>query len=429
MGKQKVLIITYYWPPSGGPGVQRVLKFVKYLRAFDWEPIVLTVKDGEYPAIDHSLTKDIPDNLSITQTSTLEFFALFKRLSGRKKEDKIETYILNRQSVSMKDKLFRWIRQNVFVPDARLGWVPFAVKAGKKIIKEQKPVLIFSSSPPHSLHLAARQLAQWSGLPWVADFRDPWTDAFWDKDIKRTKWAGRKNKALEYKVIRDASAVITVSKAIQEQFQEKFAHAKSVVIPNGFDSEDFHFVKKTNTQLSLVYAGHIAESQNPTHLFKALGGLPEDLQDKVQVHFYGSMDQSVLDSIAQYKIGRMIQLHGYVAHSEALKAVSQADVLLLLIPRQHAKGIITGKVYEYLAAKNFILGMGDPKGDAGVLLRSCNAGQMFSYESDLIPILRELITNWESGIPLIKIREEQVAKYSRYALTQELAQVFSELCN
>ena len=176
---KKVLIITYYWPPAGGPGVQRVLKFAKYLPQFGWEPVILTVENGNFPAVDEGLLGEVPDNLKVYKTKTLEPFAIYNKLQGKDKTSAVDTFTITKSGKSFKDKLGNAIRSYFFIPDARKGWKPFAVKAGLDIIKKEKIDLIFSSSPPHSLQLIAKDLAKKTQLPSVADFRDPWFNAIW----------------------------------------------------------------------------------------------------------------------------------------------------------------------------------------------------------------------------------------------------------
>jgi len=427
--RKKVLIITYYWPPAGGPGVQRVLKFIKYLPEFGWDPLVLTVKDGEYPAIDNSLMADIPENCQVYESGTIEFFSLFKRLTGRQQKEKIETYILNRKQVSGKDKVFRWIRQNLFIPDARVGWVPFAIRKGKQIIKAEQPDLIFSSSPPHSLHLAAKALAKWSKLPWVPDFRDPWTDAFWDKHVGRTRLADYYNRKLERGVVKSATALTTVSPYFRDLLRDKFAHPNFQVIHNGFDWDDFNYEPRSQQQFSIVYTGHIAESQNPENLFTALRALPAELRSKVRVDFYGIQDQVVKNSWYRAGLEDMITDHGYVSHSIAVQAMLNADVLLLLIPNENATGTITGKVYEYLAAQNYILGIGPPSGVAAQLIEGCGAGKMYAFHDSLESPIIDMIHQWEQyGAKKWHTTDvEKIQVYSRRELSRSLTTLFNSL--
>lgn len=424
--QRKVLILTYYWPPAGGPGVQRILKFVKYLPQFGWEPIVLTVRNGEYPALDEGLLKEIPPGLKVYSTRSLEFFRFFKWITGRRSGVPIETYILNREKMGWKDLIFTWVRQNVFLPDARVGWVPFAVKMGKEILKKEKPDLIFSSSPPHSLQLAASRLARYSGLPWVADFRDPWTDAFWDKGLRRSTWAADRNQQMEQDILSSASAVTTVSKGFLDLLT-KGRTVNSQILPNGYDGADFQSTKQPGEKFRFVYAGHIAASQNPQNFFEALALLPEEIRTMLDIHFFGKFDQIVPATLQKMQLTDLVHLHPYISHTEAVQKIIHADVLLLLIPKVHGKGILTGKVYEYLATGNFILGIGAEDHEASDLLHACNAGEMYGYDADLLPVILSLVDNWKKGT-LPQSDRTAAAQFDRKQITARLVGLFNTLC-
>lgn len=423
MAKQKkVLIVTYYWPPAGGPGVQRVLKFVKYLPDFGWEPIVLTVRNGEFPAIDETLIADIPPGCKVYPTSSFQVFNIFKWLKGSKRDAKIETFIFSNKNPKFFDRLSFWIRQNIFVPDARVGWVPFAFRKGLEIIQQEKPVLIFSSSPPHSLQLAALKLARETGLPWVADLRDPWIDAFWDKDLKRTLLAQQRNVAMEKRVIREASAIVTVSKGCRDLLVKE-PRPDVHVIPNGFDPDDFTVKKQKSGNFRIVYSGHISADQNPENFFEALTALKSLYGSVLDVRFYGGLEASVAQTIQKLGIGDIVHLNPYVSHQESIGNITQADVLLLLIPRINSKGIVTGKIYEYLATNNLILGIGDESGDAAAILAACNAGMMVDYSRDLTPLLSSLIEDWKAGRER-QVDRDAIARYSRVRQAEQLAGIF-----
>lgn len=420
--RKKVLILTYYWPPAGGPGVQRVLKFVKYLPEFGWEPIVLTVQNGEYPAIDESLRAEVPADIRVFQTRTVEFFSLFKRLSGRKKEAAIETFFLNRKKMPLKDRIFSWIRQNIFIPDARLGWIPFAVREGARILQEEKPSVIFSSSPPHSLHLAALRLSRKYQTPWVADFRDPWTEAFYEKGQARSALSRRINAYFEQKVLRRAHAVLSVNRSILELLYHQTPPGNAHAVPNGYDAEDFNLKKKQSAQFRIVYAGHLDSSQNPERFFAALAALNDAHPGLVRADFYGKTDALIRESIRRYGLEDILHCQPYVPHAQILQVITDADLLLLLIPRPFSKGIVTGKIFEYLATRNFILGIGDPAGDAAQILQECQAGEMLSYEADPGDILEAQFQRWQQGLGTPS-NAEAVSKYERRETAKSLAQI------
>ncbi|MFA6618146.1 MAG: glycosyltransferase, partial [Candidatus Neomarinimicrobiota bacterium] len=230
---KKILIVTYYWPPAGGPGVQRILKIVEHLPEQGWEPIVLTVENPSAPAIDESLLARIPENIKIYKTKTSEPFEAYKKLTGKKAGEALPKNISLSENISAKEKLSRWIRANLFIPDARKGWKRFLVREGMKIIENEKPDLIFSTSPPHSLQLGAMRLAKKSGLPWVADLRDPWSEAYWEADMPKSKRSEAKNRVFESKVLNTADHITTVGKGIAGLLQKKTTKPVSVIY-NGY---------------------------------------------------------------------------------------------------------------------------------------------------------------------------------------------------
>jgi glycosyltransferase involved in cell wall biosynthesis len=425
--KKRVLIITYYWPPSGGPGVQRVLKFVKYLPEFDWEPIVITVKDGEYPALDSSLEKEIDSSVRVYKVQSLELYDLFRKITGKKKGSKIETYELvkGKDQLSWKEKFAQFIRINFLIPDARIGWNLRGYRSCIQIINDEKPDLIFSSSPPHSLQILASRISRKTGIKWVADFRDPWTKSFYDKGLKRWFLADNYNKRLEKKIVTTADCITAVSEGVLDLIGASEAK-KSMVISNGYDEDDFQKSKSKNPYFRIVYTGHIASVQNPENFLESLVCMLYEGKSSIRVDIYGSADQIVKDSVIVKGLSDVVTFHPYVAHEVAINQMIDADLLLLLIPRQNSKGILTGKLFEYLATGNFILGIGDEDGIAARVIRKCNAGTMIGYARDPIEMLRTQYERWQQGQPH-RGNQEEIAKYSRRNLTKKLADLFNEI--
>lgn len=425
--KKRVLIITYYWPPSGGPGVQRVLKFVKYLPEFDWEPVVVTVKDGEYPALDSTLEKEIDSSVRVHKVQSLELYDLFRKITGKKKGSKIETYELvkGKNQLSWKEKFAQFIRINLLIPDARIGWNLRGYRSCIKIIDNEKPDLIFSSSPPHSLQILASRISRKTGIKWVADFRDPWTKSFYDKGLKRWFLADNYNKLLEKRIVTAADCITAVSEGVLDLIGASEAK-ESVVISNGYDEDDFQKSKSKNPYFRIVYTGHIASVQNPENFLQAVACMLHEGKSSLIVDIYGSADQIVKDSVIARGLSDVVTFHPYVPHEEAIKQMIDADLLLLLIPKQHSKGILTGKLFEYLAAGNFILGIGDEDGTAARVISKCSAGTMIAYHKDPIEILRTQYERWQQGQPH-RGNQEEVEKYSRRNLTKKLADLFNEI--
>jgi glycosyltransferase involved in cell wall biosynthesis len=412
--RKKVLIITYDWPPAGGPGVQRVLKFVKYLPQFGWEPIVLTVANGEYPAIDHSLENDIPEGIKVYKTKTIEPFGIFKFLSGKKKKENIDTFILDKKSKSFSSSFFSFIRSNIFLPDARVGWLPLATKKAKKIIKDHNISIILTSSPPHSVQLIGLKLKSELGATWVADFRDPWIDAFWEKGEKRLNWVKNKLSYYEKEVFRNANLLITVTKSFKRNFEKKYPNSNIVYLPNGYDSSDFKSIeKKINDVFIIRYFGSIAASQIPHNL---LSVLKSEKPSEVILELYGNFDQSILELANKIDV---IQIMDYLPHNLITTKMQTADLLLLLIPSSRGD-IIPGKLFEYIGSGTKILSVG-PKGDAAEIIENYQLGYCFDF-NEVIPnsLFSKELNNNNSPLNLVD-------SFERKKQTKELAGYFEKL--
>ncbi|NRB65220.1 MAG: glycosyltransferase family 4 protein [Saprospiraceae bacterium] len=422
---RKILVITYYWPPAGGPGVQRVVKFVKFLPHFGYEPIVLTVKDGEYPAIDHSLQAEVSSEVNVIRTPTLEFFSLFKKLTGRPQKAGITTTILKAENPSWKDKIFRWIRYNLFFPDARIGWRRYALRAARQIIQSEKPVLIFCTSPPHSAQWIARQLHQETKIPWVADFRDPWTDAYWLSGLKNYPRALRKNTAMEKAVLSDASAIVTVSKGYQELLQK--TNNSPILIRNGFDHTDFRIQKKANAKFRIVYTGSLSQIQMPDNFLKAIANLDSSVQENIQFDLFGAIDPFFFHRATELGIRHLVHEKGYIPHDQAVGEMIQADLLLLLTPKTPSKGMTPLKLYEYLAAGPFILGIGDVNSDPANILQAFEGGIYVSYQEELTAFLNNQFKEWKQNPEKIRTPNARVTELDRKELTRKLASVFDDI--
>jgi glycosyltransferase involved in cell wall biosynthesis len=418
-----VLVITYYWPPAGGPGVQRALKFCKYLPQFGWRPVVLTVAEGEYPAIDKSLTEGIAADLAVCKTASLEPFAWYRRFTGKKTGEKISTFVLTEDSQGgLKNRLAAFIRGNFFIPDGRIGWKPFAVKKGMEIIRREKIDLIFSTAPPMSTHLIAKTLAQKSGLPWVADFRDPWTDVFYYHNLKRTRAALSLDRRLERSVLRAADAVVTVSPTIKKLLQNKVEN-DYFIIANGYDPDDFNGIAPLPDDglMHILHAGHLAVNQNPAALWRALRLMAEERRlGDLCIDFYGSIHSNVQRSLKENGLEAHCRFYDYKPHHEIIAAMKRAALLFFVVPdTSYARGIPTSKLFDYMGAGRPILGIGPVDGDAADILRQTGAGAMADDEAGMIQIIKRCIEQHENGR-----RKDDVAAFTRQRLAGELANVF-----
>ncbi len=431
---KKVLIITYYWPPGGGAGVQRWLKFVKYLPEFDWEPIVYVPENPEYTAIDNSLEKDIPPGTKVIKTKVWEPYELYKKFVGLKKEDKINSAFLSekKKPQGIENMAVR-IRGNFFIPDARKFWIKPSVKFLTKYLEQYPVDVIVSTGPPHSLHLIACKLQQKTGLPWIADFRDPWTQISYYKDLKLSTWADRRHKKLEKKILAGADRILVVSGGMKEEFN-KIYHRDYKVITNGFDTEDIPSENIIpDTKFSIAHIGTLAKSRNPELLWKVMEEIanndPRFKQD-LEIKLVGKVDIDVLDMIKSHELEDNLKLIPYLPHDKVILEQHKSAVLLLLIHNTpKAKQILTGKIFEYLSAKRPILCIGPEDGDAAKIIHKTKSGATVDRTNE-IDLKARILKLYDNYLNQKKFDGgENIEQYSRRSLTEKLSKVLKEVIN
>ena len=433
---KKVLILTYYWPPSGGPGVQRVLKFAKYLPEFGWQPIILTVKNGEYPALDHTLKKDIPKECIVYKVKSLDPTGIYKRFVGMKKEDKIPVAALAAENDNLGKRIAHWVRLNLFIPDAKVGLISPFVKKAKEIIKEHHIDVILASSPPHSLQIAANRLSKKHHLPWVCDLRDPWTDIYHYDNIKRFILSDKFNHSLEHKVITNADKLITVSPYFTRRFNHKANRDDAVFIPNGFDRDDLdnrNAERKHDETFQISYVGNMSPNQNVEVFWQVIKDLSDKdalFKERFKLCLVGDIQEKVKQSISETGIDQYVSYLGYLPHNEAFGFIKNSDALLFIVGRsKHNKGVLTGKIFEYFSTKNPILSIGPTDGDAAKIISDVNKISMRDYDDydGLYHNLSTLFTAWKDKTIDNYRSSEDTMKYSRKALTGELVTVLNGL--
>jgi len=418
----KVLIITYYWPPAGGSGVQRWLKFVKYLQNFDIEPVVYTVDVLKYPKEDFSLVDEVPKNIKILKQPIWEPTDLmfWKKNKNHKKE------ISNISNGG----LLSFIRGNFFVPDPKISWVKPSVKYLQEYLDLNKIDAIISTGPPHSMHLIAQKLHQNNTLKWLADFRDPWSNLYYNKDFKQLPLAKNKNKNLEESVLKNADCILTVSNTLKEEFVKTANRVE--VITNGFDDEVLQEKDIIlDTKFSISYIGLLPKQSNPKTLFKVLKELcleNDTFKNDLQLNFIGDISNDVKNEILSSKLIDNATFLGYVNHQKAIEYQKKAQVLLLLIPNvANNKGILTGKLFEYLTTKRPILTIGPEEGDLSKILNDTKTGQVINYNNHqkLKLEINRLYKLYKKGA--LFVNPINMNKYHRKELTKELATVIKSL--
>lgn len=427
---RKVLIITYYWPPSGGAGVQRWLKFVKYLRNFGWEPVVYTPENPEYPAIDNSLLKDIPQGIEIVRTPIWEPYSFYKKLVGAKKTERINAgFLSEKKRPGLAERFSIWLRGNFFIPDARKFWIKPSIKFLVKYLKQHPVDAIVSTGPPHSMHMIAHGVKKRTGLPWLADFRDPWTNIDFYHELMLSSWADRKHHKQEMSVLKKADEVVVISNSMKTDFLKLLKRDYSV-ITNGYDQDDIAGVDvKIDERFSVAHIGTMVKTRNPLLLWEVLSEevlKDTDFANDLEIKLVGSVDYSVTESIEAAGLGNYVNKISYVPHNEVVKIQQQSQVLLLLInDTPNAKVILPGKFFEYMAARRPILCIGPRDGDAAEVILETNAGYVSEKDDkeSIRKAINELYSRFRTGKNIVD--SKGIARFSRESLTGRMAECLS----
>lgn len=428
MEQKKLLIITYYFPPAGGPGVQRWLKFVKYLPEFDIQPIIYVPENPTYPIIDEGLVSEISDKVIVLKNKIWEPYQLASVFS-KNKTKKISSGIFPHQKKqTFLDKTFLWIRGNLFIPDARVFWVKPSVSYLEKYIKENNIDTIVTSGPPHSLHLIGLELKEKLNVKWFADFRDPWTTIGYHKALRLSGYAANKHKKLERKVLNSADTIIVTSKTTKTEFQA-ITNKPISVITNGYDIENVE--KQTlDTKFTLAHIGSFLSDRNPRFLWECLVELLQEIPDfksHLEIKLIGAVSQEVLDSITQFHLNDYLNLLGYISHYEAIAHQKKSQVLLLIeINSEDTKSIIPGKLFEYMVSNRPIIAIGPEGSDFADIITQTNTGVFFDYSEKAK--LKSVILGFYNQFLEGKLEANGVGlqQYSRKNLTKQFAQLINE---
>ena len=429
MQHKKVLIISYYWPPSGGAGVQRWLKFTKYLPEFGWTPVVYTPENPEFPSTDESLLEEVSAHCQVLKTPIIEPYGLYRKLLGLKADEKIQTGFLSESRKPRRlERFARWVRGNFFIPDARFLWIKPSIRFLTAWLRENPVDLIVSTGPPHSMHLIARELKKRTGLPWVADFRDPWTDIDFYHELYLSRWADRRHHELEAAVLSEADQVLVIGPTMRDGLLAKEASAKIAVVPNGFDEDDTQTVDvEPDQRFVLAHIGSFSPARNPITLWKVLSELKREgrLPAEFVIQTIGKLDISVRDAISEAGLLDHLEHIPYLEHREVVRYQQKASMLLLVANRTHnAKGIVTGKVFEYLASSRPVLAIGPVDGDLAALMHETGAEAVIEYDD--VASLKERILKHFGAHPAAA-EKRNLEMYTRRALTKQLSTLWMKL--
>jgi len=431
---EKVLIITYYWPPSGGASVQRWLKLSKYLLKFDIEPIVLTVdeKYATYPVKDESFNDQVEDGVKVVRTKSFEVLKVFSFFMGEKKVP--YGGFSNVDTTTFFSKVTRFLRGNLLVPDARVGWNRYAFRKAKKIIEENKIQTVITTSPPHSSQLIGLKLKRKLGINWIVDINDPWTDIYYYKDLLHLGFVKKIDKKHERTVVNVADRIIANCNSNKGIFQSKLENPnedKFIIVPNGYDADDFPEKPSINkSEFVFTYTGTIAEKYDADVLFECINELKEQFSEiKFKLLFVGTVSPSVKADIRKYGIEDVTEYTGQVSHKQATDYAVNATVLINIFPKtDHDKGV-PGKLGNYLATKKPIVSISPVDGDSAEILRHTGAGKSFNREmkKEMMEYLRGLVEAWKQNPESLINTNENIYFYSREYGAGEIAKLIKSL--
>ncbi len=434
---KNLLIIAYYFPPSGGPGVQRVLKHIKYLPEFGWNPIVYTAKDAQYPAFDYSLLNEIPKNIKIYRSKIFEPYSFYRKIVGIKSTDPVDVNVIKKenQKLSWKEKFSEFIRATFFIPDARMFWYFSGRAELRQALKENKIDAIYSSSPPYTTALIARRVKKILKIPWIAGFRDPWTGFI--SAPKRWFIPRQIDKHLEKSVFQKADKIECAWVGIIKDALGKYPDldkSKFHHIPNGFDSDDYPKIEwQGNERFTLTYTGSMYGRRNPAALFQAIEKLLNDMlirRNDFNIKFIGRFGREIYEMIENTSFRDSIEVISYLPHKESLIELLKSDALLLIVDEsKESEEIVPGKVYEYIGTKKPILTIAPTNSAIAQLMEETGLG-LVAHQNQVDKIAEnflKLYNAYKNKDIKLEINESAIAKFERREAAKQLSILLDEL--
>ena len=435
---KRVLVISYYWPPTGGSGVQRWVKFAKYLPSEGWQPVIYTPENPEQLAVDASLEAEVPAEAEIIRTHIVEPYEMYKKFlkkSGHSREA-VEVNPVNAQNKSFMQKAAMWVRGNLFLPDPRCLWIGPSVRFLKKYLKEHPVDLIVSTGPPQSMHIIGMKLSKATGLPWIADFRDPWTKIFYFKHLSMTRLTERWHKRMEKKVLDNAAAVVAVSPLVQQEFQE-MTQTPVELITNGYDECDFAAERCVEADggpdrdFVITHTGLFAADGDPTVLWKVLAekcGKDENFRKHLKIKLIGKTDEKIKDSLKEAGLEACLIDMGYQPHSVAVEEQRKASMLILPLRKEpEYKAVLPGKLFEYLASWRPVLGIGQSDGAMSMILNTTKTGVVLDW-NDSRSIARFIELCWTNHLNgRLSVEDADISCFTRRNLTGKMVELFEKI--
>jgi len=418
---KRVLFITYYWPPSGKASLHWPLKIMKHLPKYGWQPSVLTVEEDTFSHQDETLLEDISPELKVIRAKSYEPFNIYKKFIGKKEDDRlVASETISKSNRSLMHRISIWLRMNLFIPDARVGWYYPAVKAARKLIEDEKIDAIVSIGPPHSTHLIGKKISKKLNIPHIPVFIDPWVDIIYYKDFKRSKITLGIDNHLEKNVLRNAKAIVFVTETMKNDYIKKynFIEGKSNVLYWGYNEEDFERIvvkKEPKEEKVFVHAGNIFSYQNPPNFWKQIKK-ENERGNNIRIKFIGTVDPEIKKSMAEEGLNEITEYCGFLPYSEMLKNISEANFLLVCAsePRH-----VPGKLFEYLRTGNPIIAFGNNNEEVKQILENSTAGMMFNYDESG----EEFFNNYKN----LKPNPSYVVRFDRKRISEELSKILDAI--
>ena len=415
---KKVLFITYYWPPSGKASLHWPLKMIQYLPESDWQPSVLTVKEDTFTQKDESLFKDIDKNLKVVKTKSFEPFDLYRKFTGKSQDEQlVASETISRTNKSLTHRISIWIRMNLFIPDARVGWYFSAVSAGNKLFQKEKFDAIISIGPPHTTHLIGKSLSKRNRVPHVPVFIDPWVDIPYYKEFKRSGLTLAIDNHLEKSVLKNAKSIVFVTQTMKNDYTNKynFIKDKSNVLYWGYNEDSFENLGQKNNSESetLVHAGNIFDFQNPKSFWPALKELIEN-ERKLRIKFIGTVSPGIKEEIGKNCLMPYTEFLGFLPYDKLLNELINASYLLVCATE---KRHVPGKLFEYLRTGKPIIAFGDDNEEVKNILHDTNAGMIFGYNENGIEFF-EKASQFKTDL-------SRVRKFDRKNIAAELSEILN----
>lgn len=435
---KRVLIISYYWPPTGGSGVQRWVKFAKYLPQEGWQPVIYTPENPEQLAVDASLEAEVPAEAEIVKTRIIEPYELYRKFLRRSGhgEAAVEVNPVNARNKSFFQKAAMWVRGNLFLPDPRCLWIGPSVRFLKNYLKDHPVDLIVSTGPPQSMHMIGRRLSLETGLPWIADFRDPWTKIFYFKHLAMMPSTLKWHQRMEKKVLDDASAVVAVSPLVQQDFQA-MTQTPVELITNGFDECDFPKGRCEDAfggpdkDFVITHTGLFAADGNPTILWKVLADkcrADENFGKHLKIRLVGKTDSQITDSLEAVGLSDNVINLGYQPHAVAVEEQRTASLLILPLRKEpEYKAVLPGKLFEYLASWRPVLGIGQTDGAMSIILNTTKTGLVLDW-NDEASLARFIELCWQRHLKgELTVEDADISQFTRKELTRRMAALFDRV--